>query len=184
MKRGYLREEIIWRLRTLPQRLGQAGIAGLLLAALAAAAWGLYLGPRSKELAQSRHFLQVRKAAIEADLAQLPPAAPKSRAPKDALFAESEFQTAIERFIALAQTHGLALSQGAYKLDAQQDSDLRLAVLNFPAQGNYLKLRAFLEDAHSLPGVRLQTLQINRVNGSDTDINMQIQFSMLLRGKP
>ena len=168
-----LRDELVWRVRTLPERLGTLGVAGIVLGIAAAVLWAGYLAPQRAELAQSRHFLQVRKAAVEADLARLPP--------QDALYSEDQFQTAIERFIELAQKRSLTLAQGAYKLDVQQDSDLRLAVLNFPAQGDYLALRAFLDDAHKLPGVRLQSLQINRVATSETQINVQIQFSMLLR---
>ena len=176
-----LRDELVWRVRTLPERLGTLGVAGIVLGIAAAVLWAGYLAPQRAELAQSRHFLQVRKAAVEADLARLPPAPPKTQTAQDALYSEDQFQTAIERFIELAQKRSLTLAQGAYKLDVQQDSDLRLAVLNFPAQGDYLALRAFLDDAHKLPGVRLQSLQINRVATSETQINVQIQFSMLLR---
>ena len=180
----HLIDELVWRVRTLPQRLGTLGVAGIVLGLAAAVVWGAYLAPKRVELAQSRHFLEVRKSAVEADLALLPPMRAKTQTAQDLLFSEAEFQTAIERFIELSQKQGLALSQGAYKLDALQDSELRLAVLNFPAQGRYAALRAFLDDAHKLPGVRLQSLQINRVATTEADISVQIQFSMLLRQKP
>jgi hypothetical protein len=122
----------------------------------------------------------VRKTAAESSLAQLPPP-PKSHQAQELLYREAEFQSAVERFIDLANKHGLVVAQGAYKLDAEQGSDLHRAVLNFPAQGSYRKLRAFLDDAHTLRGVRLQSLQISRIASSENELAMQIQFSMLLR---
>lgn len=181
MSQRDLGSEITWYLRTLPQHLGRLGIAGMVLGAAAALAWFFYLGPTSTNLNQTSQFLEARRATIASELAQLPPERARSHEPQDALYAESEFQSAIERFIELAQQHSLVLMQGAYKVDTERDSSLRLAVLNFPAQGNYVALREFLEDAHKLPGVRLQSLQINRVAGSETDITVQMQFAMLLR---
>jgi hypothetical protein len=175
-----LRDEIVWRLRTLPQQVGTYGLAGLVLGAAAIAAWGLYLAPKERELEQARNLAMARKDTAESSLAQLPPP-PKSRPAQELLYSQAEFQSAVERFIELANQHGLVVAQGAYKLDAEQGSDLNRALLNFPAQGSYAKLRAFLDEAHTLQGVRLQTLQINRIASSDTELAIQIQFSMLLR---
>lgn len=172
--------EIVWFLRTLPQRLGSAGLFGVALLIASVATWSLYIAPGNESHRKAQHFVELRQVTVLEEIQKLPPMQPQVRDPQEDLFGESEFQTAIERFIELAQKHSLTLMQGAYKVDPDRDTRLQLAVLNFPAQGSYVALRAFLEDVHTLRGVRLQSLQINRVAGSETDVNAQIQFAMLL----
>ena len=168
------KEQIIWYLRLIPKYSGILGIAGLALLGFAFMLYTQDLKPYVHDLAEresalERKFLQLRAPAT---LVSTTEALPK-------LNRSDTFTFFLRRLNDLAASNKVTITQVDYKSQPEADGKLMRYSMQFPANATYLQFRRFLLELQASPGVRVESLNIQRQQISDDRLAIQVQLSYL-----
>lgn len=152
-----------------PSRLGRPGLAAVLAiaAALPLAGW---LTPQWQAQAAAR-----AEAVRRVPLAAPPPAAADAL---PALPQVGDPATRVADLLALALRHGVRVDRTQQQLQSQ--GPVQRLQLSLSAHGRYADLRAFISAALLAdPGLALDTLQLRRANAGATELDAELQWSVL-----
>jgi hypothetical protein len=173
-----------WHLRQGANRLGFAGIAGLVVLALCAMLQLATVQPMHRQLAE----LQARARAN-------PPAQIRAK-PEDAVAHLQKQLTAFYQFFpergdmagqvdnlfAAAKRYHLVLENGSYALTRGDAHKLARCEVQLPIKGSYLQTRKFLADVLlDMPNVALDTINFQRSKISDASVDAQIKLTLYYR---
>lgn len=169
------------RLHWLWQQSGGALLLALALALVAAAA-ALHAGMVAP--------LRAQLAAIEREAHAAERQARRSRneAPElqlEAFYAQFPSSDVVPSHLAklftIAQSHGLTLRQGEYRLLRDRDARLARYQIVLPVQGSYVKVRRFASAAlAAMPTAALEQIAFERKRIGDGQIDAQLRFTLYL----
>lgn len=81
----------------------------------------------------------------------------------------------------VAQAHGIALTQGQYKLEREADSRVLQYQIVLPVRGSYVKLRRFIGAAvEAMPGAALDHVSFERRRVDDDAVDAELRFVLFL----
>lgn len=168
------KEHIIWYLRLIPKYSGILGIAGLALLGFALMLYTQDLKPYLSDLNQretelERKFQQLRAPVVTSTTSEVLPK----------LNRNDTFTFFLRRLNDLAAQNKVAITQVDYKSQAEADGKLMRYSMQFPANASYLQLRRFLLELQASPGVRIESLNLQRQQISDDRLAVQVQLSYL-----
>ena len=166
--------QVFWYLRLIPRYSGILGIAGLGLLAFAYMVYTQELKPFQADLAE-------REVALERKFQQLrvPPVASSSVSALPKLNRDDTFTFFLRRMNDLAAKNQVNLSQVDYKSQLEADGHLQRYSMQFPASARYMQMRRFMSALEQVPGVRIESLNLQRQSIADEQLNIQIQLSYL-----
>ncbi len=170
-------------LRDQAEYLGHTGIIGLALIAFCIAFAMGGLEPLRKEV----QALQARLQRLERmpdktanDVATQPKPAPRDLNLPSAADALPQ----VMRLSDLAETRGLKLRQGDYRLHRDRDAGVVAYQMHYPVTGSYAALREFINVAlEEFPALALEEVQIRRNSIGATDVEARLRFTLYLREK-
>lgn len=166
--------QIIWYLRLIPRYSGILGIAGIALLGFALMLYTQDLKPYQRDLLEREavleHKFQQLRVPIVANLES--DALPK-------LNRSDTFTFFLRKLNELAARNKVVITQVDYKTLPEADGKLMRYSMQFPANANYLELRRFLLELQASPGVRVESLNLQRQQISDDKLAIQIQLSYL-----
>ncbi len=166
--------QLIWYLRLIPRYSGILGIAGIALLGFALMLYTQDLKPyeldlSERESALERKAMQLRMPTlVNVDSAALP----KLNRP-------DTFTFFLRRMNELAAKNQVVITQVDYKTQPEADGKLHRYSMQFPANATYYAFRRFLLELQSSPGVRIESLNLQRQQVSDDQLAIQIQLSYL-----
>jgi hypothetical protein len=168
------KEQIFWYLRLIPKYSGILGIAGLALLGFALMLYTQDLKPyiydlNEREIALERKFQQLRT----------PVAAKSTTEALPKLNRSDTFTFFLRRLNDLAANNKVIITQIDYKSQPEADGKLMRYSMQFPANATYLQLRRFLLELQASPGVRVESLNLQRQQISDDRLAIQVQLSYL-----
>lgn len=169
-------------LQFLLYRHGWPASVGLLLCVAALAAYPLLVLPMQREADSVRVQLpQLRKS-----LAQRP-AAPQTEAQRltdlvAGLPAPARALTVIDTIHRSAGEHGVALSNGEYRLLQSGGAPWMRYQITLPARAPYASARAWLADVmNAEPALALDDLSLRRESTGDPTVEMRVRMILFLR---
>ncbi|WP_417615453.1 GspMb/PilO family protein [Oceanisphaera sp.] len=167
------------------QRLGWPGWTGGLLLLLALGYGGLVLLPERQHLAtlkqRTSQAVEYRER-LEQGL-EVPPAAPGQQVDDfyQALPAQMDATTAIDRIYVLAEQEHISLSRGEYALGVDPKTQLVRYQILLPVRGSYPQLRRFLHGLLAeLPAVVLEEVDFRRKQIADAQLEGRIRMTLYL----
>lgn len=87
----------------------------------------------------------------------------------------------LSKLFTLAQTHGLTLRQGEYRLTRDRDARLARYQIVLPVQGPYVKVRRFASAAlFAMPTAALDQISYERKRIGDGQVDAQLRFTLYL----
>ena len=186
---------LVLRLRLLALRAGPVtlGAVAVMLLALGAAAWFLFMLPqleREREQLSETLTEQARQARRQAAAAPaaLPAVVPVSAVPLDNLdafygalgqrrYAEQQLKT----LFGLAAKSGLVLNQGEYKSARDRNARVNTYQVNLPVKGSYAAIWQFsLAALRAIPYASLDDISFRRDNIGDPTVEARLRFTLYL----
>lgn len=87
----------------------------------------------------------------------------------------------LAKLFTLAQTHGITLRQGEYRLVRDRDARLARYQIVLPVQGSYVKVRRFASAAlFAMPTAALEQISFERKRIGDGAVDAQLRFTLYL----
>jgi Tfp pilus assembly protein PilO len=87
----------------------------------------------------------------------------------------------LEKLLAVAETHGLAMDQGEYTATPDKTAKLVRFQITIPMKGEYLKIRKFLAALPTeLPIIALESVQFQRQKIADPVVEAKIRLVLYL----
>lgn len=166
-------------------RHGWPAAAGLVLlvGALAGHQW-LVLPMQSRAEAVRAQWPALRQALARQ------PVAPATDAQRQALLyaalpAPAAALGAVDTLHRSALAHGVALSDGQYRLLASGNTPWLRYQITLPARARYADLRAWLAEAmNAEPALALDEWSLRRATVADATVEMRVRMTLFLRGAP
>ncbi|GAA5184868.1 hypothetical protein GCM10025771_39950 [Niveibacterium umoris] len=168
-----------WHLRRASTHLGTPGLFGIIMTLGALVAYQSHILPQYAKLAEAEADHARDERVLRASLAM--PVGGKTQEPELRLTADKDFVHLQEQLFRLATEASLTLETGDYAVTNEIPKKLNRYRISLPLRGDYPRLRRFVLAAESLPGVRLESLQLTRGQVGDRELAAQIQFSALTR---
>ena len=186
---------LVLRLRLLALRAGPVtlGAVAVMLLALGAAAWFLFMLPqleREREQLSETLTEQARQARrqVSAMPAAVPAVVPVAAVPLDNLdafygalgqrrYAEQQLKT----LFGLAAKSGLVLNQGEYKSARDRNARVNTYQVNLPVKGSYAAIWQFsLAALRAIPYASLDDISFRRDNIGDPTVEARLRFTLYL----
>ncbi|MCB5196409.1 hypothetical protein [Deefgea salmonis] len=166
--------QLFWYLRLIPRYSGILGIAGLALLGFALLLYTQELKPYQRDLidrenALAHRFQQLRVSAVASSVSDALPKLNRS----------DTFTFFLRALNALAAKNQIVITQVDYKNQFEADGKLQRYSLQFPANARYMQIRRFMLELQTIPGVRIETVNLQRQQISDDQVALQIQLSYL-----
>ena len=174
-----------WIKRRGPGLLGWPGAAGVGLLSLCLALYFSAILPVRDELASARHSV----LSLQEQMNQGGPwAKTRQRSPEEQLAGfygmfpdSSHLPASLEKIFALAQSQGIGLDKGEYKVIRSKEGNLVSFQVIFPVKGEYLQIRKYLMAlTASIPVLSLQQVQFKRQNIGDPVVEANIKLALYL----
>ncbi|MEO8598499.1 MAG: type 4a pilus biogenesis protein PilO [bacterium] len=91
----------------------------------------------------------------------------------------------LEKLVVMAQSHGLSLNEGEYKVTREKVGRLLRFHMTLPMKGEYPQIRKFLAALPSeLPVVALENVQFERQKVADPIVEVRIKLILFLEQAP
>lgn len=166
-----------WSLRYGGVSLPVTAAAVLLLAA--GLLHGQLIGPALARLAALEHAASV---SIGRATAQRPDTPERQLDAFYSQFPRSDVVPAhLSKLFALAQSHGITLQQGEYRLIRDRDARVARYQMVLPVQGPYVKVRRFVSAAlFAMPSAALDQIGFERKRLDDGQVDAQLRFTLYL----
>ena len=165
--------------------LGWPGMAGIGLLSICPAFYFSAIMPAQKKLTLTSNSViviqqQIKHAKREADATQ--------RTPEEQL---DEFYRMfpvgrnmpeyLEKIFSMAQTQGIRLDQGEYKVTRSKEGNLVSFQMNLPVRGEYPQIRKFLASLMvDIPALSLQKVQFKRQKADNSLVEANISLVLYL----
>ena len=175
-----------WRAQAAMKSLCWPGVVGLGLLAFCLAFYGSALLPAQGRLAEMHDQVN----ALGARIAQMK-TVPQQETPETQLAAFYQFfpdfaatPDLLEKLYAAAETSGIVLEQGEYRLASSKEDKLERYQVTLPVRGSYPAVRKFLGRVLAdLPAASLDSVSFQRQKVGDTQVESQIKLTLYLGGK-
>ncbi|MBS4095537.1 MAG: hypothetical protein KGZ83_01695 [Sulfuricella sp.] len=174
-----------WAMRRGLRQLGLPGVVGLGVLAMCPAFYFSAIQPAQTRLETAhRNSLSVGERIKQR--AALPEAERLTQAEQLASFyrifpGEKSSPRWIEKLVVLAESHGLSLDQGDYKVARDKVGKLVQLKMTFPIKGEYTQIRKFVSALPlEIPVFSLESIQFERQKISDTAIEAKIGLVLYL----
>jgi Tfp pilus assembly protein PilO len=174
-----------WHLRRLAVKLGWRGLAGLVLLGAAA---GVHFASTESTRAQIRE-LEQESLSIRA-FAREPSATANGRVPGYEAWLEQFYRLLPARtsapdwlriIFAAAQSQGLGLEQGEYKVTVDRNGRLLSYEIRLPVRGSYVQIRNFVAQVlEEVPSIAMDELTTRREAIGESRIEASIRFTLFL----
>lgn len=169
------------------QRLGTAGVLGLLLLTAAATVAALTLLPGWQHEGKLRQRLVEREATLAAERQARGPGEENDPGAQLARFYAAfpgleTLPDELEQLYSLAGDESLTLEQAQYKFSPEPSGRLARYEITVPASGRYPQLRRFIERALAeLPALALRNLHFQRDRIDKENVDATLQFVLFVR---
>ncbi|WP_323143994.1 hypothetical protein [Massilia phyllosphaerae] len=182
---------LVLRLRLLALRAGPVtlGAIAVMLLALGAAAWFLFMLPQlEREREQLSETLTEQARQARRQVSAMPAVVPVAAVPLDNLdafygalgqrrYAEQQLKT----LFGLAAKSGLVLNQGEYKSTRDRNARVNTYQVNLPVKGSYAAIWQFsLAALRAIPYASLDDISFRRDNIGDPTVEARLRFTLYL----
>jgi hypothetical protein len=176
---GQVLLRIVPQVRYQLQRVGPAGLGGVVvLAAACVAAVALLLPAQQSVLALRSEFTNAGHG--------VPATAPAGRSPQQfaaALPTRAEIPALLGVVLVQATESGIVLEQGKYTFSPAASSHLARYTFEFPVKADYANIRNFVNKSlAAIPALGLDKLHLERKNVGDTLVSADVGFVIYVRG--
>lgn len=180
----FLSQDLRWLMRRTPVLLGWPGVAGIGLLTACAAFYFSTIQQASEKLASTRYSV----LAIQDELKQAGHRPDANRPPEEQLAQfyrlfpqDKELPQCMEKIFVSAQSHGIELEQGEYKMARDKEGGLVRFQMTFPVKGNYPQIRKYLTALKAdIPTLSLQQVQFKRQKVGDAMVEANIVLVLYL----
>ena len=174
-----------WQLIQWAKMLRWQGLAGLVLAAAAAALYFAGIDPGKAQINRlQREALSVREfSRSNPDAGSLTPPTYETWLQNfyRLLPAKTSAPDWLRIIFAAARAQSLVLEQGEYKMKVDKSSRLLAYEIGLPVRGNYVQIRKFVADVlEQIPAAALDEIIIKREAIGDPRIDASIRFTLFL----
>ena len=91
----------------------------------------------------------------------------------------------LEKVFALAQTHGISLDQGEYKVTRDRVGKLVRFQMTLPVRSSYPQIRKYLNSLRAeIPIISMEHLQFERQKVNDSEVEAKIKLALYLEREP
>lgn len=172
--------------RRAPVLLGWPGVVGIGLLTACCAFYFSTIQQEQAKLASTRHGVlalqdQLKLAGHEENATQRTPEEQVARFFK--LFPQDkELPQCMEKIFASAQSQGIELEQGDYKVVRDKEGGLVRFQMTFPVRGDYPRIRKYLTSLMAdIPTLALQQVKFKRQKVGDAMVEANINLVLYLR---
>lgn len=176
---------LCWVKRRGPSLLGWPGVAGIGLLSVCPALYFSAILPAQEELALTRHNVlamqeQVKQAGSVANVGQRTAEAQLDEFYR--MFPDgSSLPVSLEKIFALAQSQGIGLDKGEYKVARSKEGGVVSFQVILPVKGKYLQIRKYLNFLRAdIPVLSLQQVQFKRQKVGDPLVEANIRLALFL----
>lgn len=167
----------------LRQKLGWQGMSGAILLLMAYLFYSAVLEPMELRAVQAREQAGTpsQRAALNAQMREAELKSPAAMLEKFyAFFAGGQsVPDNLAKIHSLAQTGGLELKQGEYKLQRDKDARIVQYMITLPVSGGYTKIRTFTARVLSeIPTAALDQIRFERKFAGDPNVGAEIKFTL------
>jgi hypothetical protein len=174
------------RLRREIGRLGKAGVVGIALTVFAAAFYISTVRPGDVSLAELREEASTLEGRLRAS--KLPGG--RESTPEEQLAAFYAFFPAAEsspdwlkRMYAAADSRGVVLQSGEYRLIRTPGEALARYEITLPLKGSYSQIRGFVADVlAAVPAAALEEVNLRREGIESPRLDARVRFTLYLGG--
>lgn len=162
--------------------LGRAGVVGAGLLVACAAFWFAGVQKAEAEAARLRDALVTAAAARPGAAIRVNAGPAQSLANFYGYFgSRDEAFAALQAVFLAAETEGLALETGEYRLARERDASLLRYQIVLPVKGNYRSIRRFVARAlNEAPGIALDDLSLRRDSVQSSALEARVQLTLFL----
>ncbi|XZG71376.1 hypothetical protein ACTSKR_05810 [Chitinibacteraceae bacterium HSL-7] len=166
--------QLQWGLRQELRRSGVLGLAGLALAGFAGLVYMQDVKPFERDLAD-------REVALERNIDDLKRAtvALQTVEPTSKLNTPDSFTTFLRDTEKMAGQNRIGILQSEYRVTNEAENALTRYGVLFPANGRYPDVRSFIVAIEQQPGVRVEAINLSRLQIADELLTVQLQLSYL-----
>lgn len=176
---------LCWAKRHCLSLLGWPGVAGIGLLSVCPALYFSAILPAQEELALTRHNVlamqeQVKHAGSAANAGQRTPEAQLAEFYR--MFPDgSSLPVSLEKIFALAQSQGIGLDKGEYKVTRSKEGGVVSFQVILPVKGKYLQIRKYLNSLRAdIPVLSLLQVQFKRQKVGDPLVEANIRLALFL----
>jgi len=177
---AFLPQDLHWLVRRTPVLLGWPGVAGIGLLTACAAFYFSTIQQAQVKLASTRYSV----LAIQDELKQAGHSPNANHTPEEQLDQfyrlfpqDKDLPQCMEKIFVSAQSHGVGLEQGEYKVTRDKEGGLVHFQMTFPVKGNYPQIRKFLTALKvDIPSLSLQQVQFQRQKVGDAMVEANIKL--------
>jgi hypothetical protein len=91
----------------------------------------------------------------------------------------------LEKIFVLAQTHGISLDQGEYKVTRDRVGKLVRFQMTLPIRSGYPQIRKYLNSLRAeIPIISMEHLQFERQKVNDTEVEAKMKLALYLEREP
>ena len=167
----------------LRHELGWQGISGIVLLLIGMLASNTVLQPVEKQTAQVREQVSAQdtRTALGAEMQRQVNSSPAAMLGKFYEFFTSDQDTTdyLAKIYSLAQSNGLVLKKGDYKVTRNQGERITQYQISLPLTGGYNPIRSFAADVlDEIPTLSLDQIRFERKQANDTTVEAEVIFTL------
>ena len=169
----------------LRHELGWQGITGIVLLLLGMLASNTISKPVEEQAAQVREQVaaQDTRTALGAEMQRQANSSPAAMLEKFYEFFTSDQDTTdyLAKIYSLAQSNGLVLRKGDYKVTRNQGERITQYQISLPVTGGYNPIRSFAADVlDEVPTLSLDQIRFERKHANDSTVDAEIIFTLYM----
>jgi len=176
---------LVWNIRRLSPLLGRQGMVAIFLLGLCIPFYYSTLRPMQATLDELKRNLEsTQHAAMKKSNVDLNAASPIDQLVEFYEFfpSEKDLPHWLGLMVQIADNNGLALNHGEYAVTRDTVGQLQRLSINLPVQGTYPQIRRYLAAlTDAVPYMSLESLQFERKNVDDTQLQARIKLALYLR---
>lgn len=178
---------LLWSLRRQVSALGWPGVSGAVLIAGSVVFAVSAIAPLETRISESKTDVESLRAKLQA--APVGAGAISAGDPLANFYAFFPPLGAapewLQRVFGLAETQGLRLESGEYKLKREKDFKLARYELTLPVRGGYAQIREFVSQVLTeVPASSLDEVTIRREDPGSATVEARIRLTLYLAGEP
>jgi Tfp pilus assembly protein PilO len=176
---------LLWNIRRLAPLLGRQGIVAIFLLGLCIPFYYSTLRPMQATLDELKRNLEsTQHAAMKKSSVDLNAASPIDQLVEFYEFfpSEKDLPHWLGLMAQIADSNGLALNHGDYSVTRDTVGQLQRLSINLPVEGTYPQIRRYLAAlTDKVPYMSLESVQFERKNVDDTQLQARIKLALYLR---
>lgn len=176
---------LFWNFKRLSPLLGRQGIVAIFLLGLCIPFYYSTLRPMQATLDElKRNLDSTQHAAMKKSNVDLNAVSPIDQLVEFYEFfpSEKDLPHWLGLMVQIADSNGLALNHGEYSVTRDTVGQLQRLSINLPVQGTYPQIRRYLAAlTDEVPYMSLESVQFERKNVDDTQLQARIKLALYLR---